>query len=84
MSILAWIVLGLVAGWLASVIVKPGPGSSGLLGNLVIGVLGAFVGGWLFQQFGAQGVTGFNFYSILVAAAGAAVLLVLFRLIRRA
>lgn len=84
MSILAWVVLGLVAGWLASVIVKPAGGSNGLLGNLVVGVLGAFVGGWLFQQFGAQGVTGFNLYSVLVAAVGAIVLLVLFRLLRRA
>lgn len=83
MNILTWIVLGLIAGWLASIVVKPS-GGSGLLGNIVVGVLGSFVGGWLFQQFGAQGVTGFNLPSILVAAVGAVVLLVLFRLIRRA
>jgi uncharacterized membrane protein YeaQ/YmgE (transglycosylase-associated protein family) len=58
--------------------------SKGLVTNIVIGIVGAFLGGWLFQQFGSQGVTGFNIYSLLVAVVGAIVLLVIVRAFRRA
>ena len=76
MSILAWIVLGLIAGFIASKLVnKTG---SGLVLDLVLGVVGAFVGGFLFTRFGAAGVTGFNIYSILVATVGAVVVLFIY------
>jgi uncharacterized membrane protein YeaQ/YmgE (transglycosylase-associated protein family) len=76
MSILAWIVLGLIAGFIASKVVTRSGG--GLVIDLVLGVVGAFVGGFLFTRFGASGVTGFNIYSILVATVGAVVVLVIY------
>lgn len=79
MSILAWIVLGLIAGFIASRLVnKTG---SGLVIDLVLGVVGAFVGGYLFTRFGAAGVTGLNLYSILVATVGAVVVLFIYHLV---
>lgn len=82
MSIIAWIVLGLIAGFIASQIVK-GSGS-GVVGDIVVGVVGALVGGFLFNLFGAAGVTGFNLWSMLVAVVGAVVLLFVYHAIRRA
>ena len=73
MSILGWIVLGLIAGFIASKIVnKEG---SGIILDILLGVVGAVVGGWLFSFFGADGVTGFNIYSMFVAVLGAVVVL---------
>ena len=72
MNILLWIILGAIAGWVASLIVKS---NQGILLDIVVGIIGAFVGGFIFQAFGASGVTGFNIYSILVAIVGAVVLL---------
>jgi uncharacterized membrane protein YeaQ/YmgE (transglycosylase-associated protein family) len=81
MSFLAWIVLGLVAGFIGSKIVnKTG---EGILLDIVLGIVGAVVGGWLFNTFGAAGVTGLNLYSLLVAVIGAVVLLVVYHAIRR-
>ena len=79
MSILAWIVLGLVAGFVASKIVNRT--GSGIVMDLVLGVVGAFVGGFLFTRFGAAGVTGLNLYSILVATIGAVVVLFVYHLV---
>jgi uncharacterized membrane protein YeaQ/YmgE (transglycosylase-associated protein family) len=76
MSILAWIVLGLIAGFIASKIVNRSGGS--LVMDLVLGVVGAFVGGFLFSRFGAAPVTGLNLYSIAVAAIGAIVVLLIY------
>ena len=76
MSIIAWIILGLIAGFIASKVVTRS--GSGLVIDLVLGVVGAFVGGFLFTRFGASGVTGFNIYSILVATVGAVVVLVIY------
>ena len=76
MSILAWIVLGLLAGFIASKVVNRSGGS--LVLDLLLGVVGAFVGGFLFTRFGAAGVTGLNIYSILVATLGAVVVLVIY------
>ncbi len=82
MSFLAWVVLGLLAGFIASKIVnKKG---EGLLLDAVLGIVGAVVGGWLFGLFGASGVTGVNLYSLLVAVAGAIVVLFGYHAIRRA
>ena len=79
MSILAWIILGLVAGFIASKIVNRT--GSGLVMDLLLGVVGAFVGGFLFTRFGAAGVTGLNLYSILVATLGAVVVLFIYHLL---
>jgi uncharacterized membrane protein YeaQ/YmgE (transglycosylase-associated protein family) len=76
MSVLAWIVLGLIAGFIASKLVNRTGGN--LLLDLVLGVVGAFVGGFLFTRFGAAGVTGLNIYSILVAIIGAVVVLFIY------
>lgn len=76
MSVLAWIVLGLIAGFIASKLVNRTGGS--LVWDLVLGVIGAFVGGFLFTRFGAAGVTGLNIYSILVAIVGAVVVLFIY------
>jgi uncharacterized membrane protein YeaQ/YmgE (transglycosylase-associated protein family) len=81
-SFLAWIVLGLLAGFIGSKIVnKQG---EGFLVDILLGIVGAVVGGWLFNTFGASGVTGLNLYSLLVAVIGSVVLLVVYHAIRRA
>jgi uncharacterized membrane protein YeaQ/YmgE (transglycosylase-associated protein family) len=82
MSILAWIVLGLVAGFIGSKLVnKTG---EGLILDIGLGIVGAIVGGWLFSVFGMSGVTGLNLYSLVVAVIGAVVFLVVYHAIRRA
>ena len=73
MSILAWIVLGLIAGFIASKIVC-GSGQ-GMLLDIALGVVGAVVGGYVFSAIGATGITGFNLYSMFVAVVGAALVL---------
>ena len=78
MDILLWIVLGLIAGFLASMVMK---GGFGLLGDIVVGIVGALLGGWLFSALGAGGVTGFNLWSIFVAFVGACLLIALLRLL---
>ena len=69
MSVLAWIVLGLIAGFIASKIVNRS--GQGLLLDIVLGIVGAVVGGYLFTAIGATGITGFNLYSMFVAIVGA-------------
>jgi uncharacterized membrane protein YeaQ/YmgE (transglycosylase-associated protein family) len=74
MSIVGWILLGLIAGWIASKIVnKTG---QGFLLDIVLGIVGAIVGGYLFALVGAEGITGFNVYSMVVAVIGAVIVLV--------
>ena len=81
MSILAWIILGLISGFIASKIInKTG---EGVLLDIVLGIVGAVVGGWLFSTFGMTGVTGLNLYSLLVAVVGAAVILVVYHVVIR-
>jgi uncharacterized membrane protein YeaQ/YmgE (transglycosylase-associated protein family) len=75
MSILAFIILGLLAGFISSKVVDHT--GQGLVVDLVLGVVGAFVGGFLFNAVGAAGVTGFNLWSLLVATLGAIVVLVI-------
>ena len=79
MSVLAWIILGLIAGFVASNIVKSS--GQGLLLDIVLGIVGAVVGGFLFTAIGATGITGFNFYSMFVAIIGAIVVLWLYHAI---
>jgi uncharacterized membrane protein YeaQ/YmgE (transglycosylase-associated protein family) len=78
MSILAWIVVGGIAGWLASLVVR-GSGL-GLLGDIIVGIVGAFIGGLLLNLIGGPSFTGFNLYSLIVAFIGAVVLLLVIRL----
>ncbi len=82
MSYLAWIVLGLIAGFIGSKIVNKR--GEGLILDIVLGIVGAIAGGWLFNMFGARGVTGLNLYSLLVAVVGAVAVLVVYHAIRRA
>jgi uncharacterized membrane protein YeaQ/YmgE (transglycosylase-associated protein family) len=82
MSILAWIVLGLIAGFIGSKIVNNT--GEGLILDLVLGIVGAVVGGWLFSFFGGHGVTGVNLYSLLVAVIGAIVVLLVYHAIKKA
>ncbi|MGD0613244.1 MAG: GlsB/YeaQ/YmgE family stress response membrane protein [Anaerolineales bacterium] len=81
MGILSWIVVGLIAGWLAGLIVK-GSGY-GCIGDIVVGVIGGLLGGWIASHFFHMGdpISGINLESILVAFAGAVILIVLLRLI---
>jgi uncharacterized membrane protein YeaQ/YmgE (transglycosylase-associated protein family) len=78
MGILSWVVLGGLAGWVASIIAKTNA-KMGIPANVFVGILGAVVGGWIFNFFGHIGVYGFNLYSFGVALVGATVLLFIFR-----
>lgn len=80
MSVIAWIVLGLIAGWIASIVTKTGY-RHGLLTDLILGVAGAIVGGLFMNIIGQPGVTGFNLYSGLVAFIGAVILIYIGRAI---
>lgn len=74
MGILTWIVLGGIAGWIASIVMGKNA-SMGVLANIVVGIVGALIGGFVFNLFGANDVSGFNLYSLLVAVVGSVVLL---------
>jgi uncharacterized membrane protein YeaQ/YmgE (transglycosylase-associated protein family) len=79
--LLIWILVGAIAGWLASVVVRGG--GMGLIGDIVVGIIGAFIGGWLLPRLGIAmpaGIVGV----IIVATIGAIVLLLIIRLVRRA
>jgi uncharacterized membrane protein YeaQ/YmgE (transglycosylase-associated protein family) len=79
MSILGWIILGLIAGWLAGVLVK-GSGY-GVIGDIVLGIIGAVVGGWITSTLLGVDVTGFNVESLVVAVLGAVVVIFIARLV---
>ena len=81
MSILSWVLLGLIAGFLGSKIVNRH--GEGIFPDIVLGIVGAVAGGYLFSFFGAGRVTGFNLYSVLVATVGAVVVLVVYHGVRR-
>jgi uncharacterized membrane protein YeaQ/YmgE (transglycosylase-associated protein family) len=81
MSILAWMVLGLVAGFIGSKIVNRS--GEGFVLDIILGIIGAVVGGYLFNMFGAAGVTGVNIYSLIVAVIGAVLVLVMYHAVRR-
>ncbi|HLH49376.1 MAG TPA: GlsB/YeaQ/YmgE family stress response membrane protein [Roseiarcus sp.] len=82
MGIIAWIILGLVAGFIASKIVNKS--GEGFLLDIALGVIGALVGGFLFNLVGHQGVTGFNLWSLFVAVIGAIVVLLVYRAVVKA
>ena len=74
MEILTWVIIGGIAGWLASMIAGTNA-SMGLMANIVVGIVGALIGGFIVNLFGGAGFTGFNIWSLLVATLGAVVLL---------
>lgn len=80
MNIIAWIVFGAIVGWLASVLTNT---SEGILGDIILGIVGALIGGWIMQALGYGGVSGFNLYSFIVAILGAIVLLLIVKAFRR-
>jgi uncharacterized membrane protein YeaQ/YmgE (transglycosylase-associated protein family) len=75
MGIIAWIIFGALAGWIASIITGRNS-QMGCLTNIVVGLVGAFIGGFVMDQIGGGGVGGFNLYSLIVAVLGAVILLV--------
>jgi uncharacterized membrane protein YeaQ/YmgE (transglycosylase-associated protein family) len=82
-NILVWIIIGAVAGWLASIVMKTNA-QQGLLADIIVGIIGGFLGGWLLDLLGVGGaVTGLNLGSLLTAFIGAVVLLAILRLLRR-
>jgi len=82
-NIIFWVLLGALAGWIASMIMGR-DASMGAGANIVVGIIGAVIGGLIMNSLGGPGVTGFNIYSILVAIGGAIVLLFIVGLFRRA
>ena len=81
MGIFSWIVLGAIAGWLASMIVNRS--GEGLFLDIVLGIVGALVGGWIFAALGTAGVTGFNLWSLVVSVIGSVVVLWLYHAFTR-
>src|SRR6266545_7360165 len=82
-NLIFWIVLGALAGWIASIIMGRNA-SMGAGANIIVGIIGAIIGGFLMNALGGPGVTGFNLYSIIVAIVGAVILLFVVGLFRRA
>lgn len=81
MGFLAWIILGLLAGFIASKLVNKR--GEGLFLDIILGIVGAVVGGWVFSMFGAQGVSGLNLYSLFVAVVGAVLVIVIYHAVVR-
>lgn len=83
MGIILWIIFGALAGWIASKIMKRDE-SMGAMANIIVGIVGAALGGWISSGlFGGQGITGFNIWSLLIAIAGACLLLLIFGAVRK-
>jgi uncharacterized membrane protein YeaQ/YmgE (transglycosylase-associated protein family) len=80
MGFLSWIVLGAIAGWIGSMIVNRT--GEGLFRDIILGIVGGLVGGWIFQAVGSTGITGFNAWSLLVAVIGSIIVLMLYHAIR--
>ena len=83
MGILAWIVFGALAGWIASMIAGTND-EQGAIGNILVGIAGAVIGGWIMSVFGKSGVSGFDLRSFLVAVAGAVAVLFIYKSLSRA
>jgi uncharacterized membrane protein YeaQ/YmgE (transglycosylase-associated protein family) len=81
MGLILWIIFGALVGWIASLIMKTDSEQGAIL-NIVIGVVGAIIGGWLMTFFGQGGISGFNLYSFMVALVGAIVLISIVKLLR--
>jgi len=81
MNIIAWIIFGALAGWVASKLMSTNV-EQGVIGNVIVGIVGAFLGGYIMQSIGESGITGFNIRSFIVAVIGAVLLLVVYKAIR--
>jgi uncharacterized membrane protein YeaQ/YmgE (transglycosylase-associated protein family) len=81
MSFLSWIILGALAGWIGSMIVNRS--GEGLFRDILLGIVGGLIGGWLFAAMGSTGVTGFNAWSLFVAVVGSVIVLMLYHMIAR-
>ncbi|SUY47538.1 transglycosylase [Clostridium putrefaciens] len=82
MGILAWIILGALSGWIASMITGK-DSEMGAMANIIVGIIGAFLGGFLFGLIGGKGITGFNIWSLLVSVIGSVVLLGIINAIKK-
>lgn len=80
MNIIAWLIFGALAGWVASKIMNTG--GQGIIANIVVGIVGAFIGGYAMQIIGKSGVDGFNIKSFVVAVLGAVILLFIYKAVR--
>lgn len=81
MGIILWIIFGGLVGWIASLIMKTDP-QQGIVLNIIVGIVGAVIGGWLMNSLGGSSVTGFNLYSFMVAILGAVVLIFVVKALR--
>lgn len=81
MGILLWIIFGAIAGWIASIIMKTDHGQ-GTMSDIIMGIIGAIVGGFVMNQLGQSGVNGFNLYSLAVAVIGAIIVIYIGRMVR--
>lgn len=81
MEIIAWIIFGAIVGWIASIIMRTNE-QQGMVGNIIVGIIGAFIGGFIMNAFGAE-VSGFNLASLLVAILGAMILIFIMKLFSR-
>lgn len=79
MGILLWIIFGAIVGWVASLLMGT---NEGLLLNIILGIVGAVIGGWLMSFLGQTGITGFNLYSMMVAVLGAVILIAIVKALR--
>lgn len=82
MGIISWLIIGGFAGWIASKIMGADK-DMGLMANIIVGIVGAFIGGFVFSFFGKTGITGFNLYSFFVAIVGATLLLFIVKAIKK-
>jgi uncharacterized membrane protein YeaQ/YmgE (transglycosylase-associated protein family) len=82
MGIVAWIIFGALAGWVASIIMKKNE-SMGAVANIITGIIGAFIGGFVMNLIGGWGITGFNLWSFIVAVLGSVILLAIVNLFKR-
>ena len=82
MGILLWIIFGGIVGWIASLIMGT-DSQQGIIMNVIVGVIGAMIGGWVMSSFGETAITGFNLYSFLVALLGSVILITIIGALRR-
>lgn len=82
MGTLSWIIVGALSGWIASIITGNNR-SMGLIANIIVGIIGAYIGGWILNYFGIAGITGFNLWSIIVSILGAIILLFIINIFKK-